>query len=193
MRCNMIGSGMGHLMLSLFPPVIDAGARPGKSLAPQGTADDSGRARQFMNKLPLSRFKIVDLTRVRAGPTCVRQLSDWGAEVIKVEAAEGDGGLGGERHGFDFQNLHRNKRSITLNLKKPDGLAVLKALVKDADVLVENYRPDVKFRLGIDYERCGPSTRGWSMPASRASARPAPIATGLASIRSRKAWAGSCR
>ncbi len=109
-----------------------------------------------MNKFPLSRFKVIDLTRVRAGPTCVRQLSDWGAEVIKVEAADGDGGLGGERHGFDFQNLHRNKRSLTLNLKKPDGLAVLKALVKDADVLVENYRPDVKFRLGIDYENLKP-------------------------------------
>jgi formyl-CoA transferase len=105
-----------------------------------------------MSKLPLSRFKVIDLTRVRAGPTCVRQLGDWGADVIKVEAAEGDGGLGGERHGSDFQNLHRNKRSITLNLKKPEGLAILKALVKDADVVVENFRPDVKFRLGIDYD-----------------------------------------
>src|SRR5277367_3207405 len=109
-----------------------------------------------MSKLPLSRFKVIDLTRVRAGPTCVRQLSDWGAQVIKVEASEGDGGLGGERHGPDFQNLHRNKRSMTLNLKKPDGLGILKALVKDADVLVENYRPDVKFRLGIDYETLKP-------------------------------------
>jgi crotonobetainyl-CoA:carnitine CoA-transferase CaiB-like acyl-CoA transferase len=109
-----------------------------------------------MSKLPLSRFKVVDLTRVRAGPTCVRQLSDWGAEVIKVEASEGDGGLGGDRHGPDFQNLHRNKRSMTLNLKKPEGLQILKALVKDADILVENYRPDVKFRLGIDYETLKP-------------------------------------
>jgi crotonobetainyl-CoA:carnitine CoA-transferase CaiB-like acyl-CoA transferase len=109
-----------------------------------------------MSKLPLSRFKVIDLTRVRAGPTCVRQLSDWGAQVIKVESAEGDGGLGGDRHGSDFQNLHRNKRSMTLNLKKPEGLGILKALVKDADVLVENYRPDVKFRLGIDYETLKP-------------------------------------
>jgi crotonobetainyl-CoA:carnitine CoA-transferase CaiB-like acyl-CoA transferase len=109
-----------------------------------------------MSKLPLSRFKVIDLTRVRAGPTCVRQLSDWGAQVIKVEASEGDGGLGGDRHGPDFQNLHRNKRSMTLNLKKPEGLQILKALVKDADVLVENYRPDVKFRLGIDYETLKP-------------------------------------
>src|SRR3984885_16197438 len=101
-----------------------------------------------MNKLPLSRFKVIDLTRVRAGPTCVRQLADWGAEVIKVEAADGDGGLGGERHGPDFQNLHRNKRSLTLNLKAPEGVAILKKLVATADVLVENYRPDVKFTLG---------------------------------------------
>ncbi len=105
-----------------------------------------------MSKLPLSRFKVVDLTRVRAGPTAVRQLADWGADVVKVEAPEGDGGLGGERHGPDFQNIHRNKRSITLNLKDPEGVAILKQLVERADVLVENYRPDVKFRLGIDYE-----------------------------------------
>jgi len=105
-----------------------------------------------MSKLPLSRFKVVDLTRVRAGPTAVRQLADWGADVVKVEAPEGDGGLGGERHGPDFQNIHRNKRSMTLNLKDPQGVAILKQLVAKADVLVENYRPDVKFRLGIDYE-----------------------------------------
>ncbi len=105
-----------------------------------------------MSKLPLSRFKVIDLTRVRAGPTCVRQLADWGAEVIKIEAAEGDGGLGGARHGPDFQNLHRNKRSITLDLKKPQGLEVLHRLIKDADVVVENFRPDVKHRLKLDYE-----------------------------------------
>jgi crotonobetainyl-CoA:carnitine CoA-transferase CaiB-like acyl-CoA transferase len=109
-----------------------------------------------MSKLPLSRFTVIDLTRVRAGPTCVRQLADWGARVIKIEAADGDSGLGGDRHGPDFQNLHRNKRAMTLNLKKPEGLTILKALVKDADVLVENYRPDVKFRLGIDYETLKP-------------------------------------
>ncbi len=101
---------------------------------------------------PLARFKVIDLTRVRAGPTAVRQLADWGADVIKIEAPEGDAGLGGERHGPDFQNLHRNKRSLTLNLKAPEGLAVLKRLVAQADVVVENYRPDVKFRLGVDYE-----------------------------------------
>ena len=101
---------------------------------------------------PLARFKVIDLTRVRAGPTAVRQLADWGADVIKIEAPEGDAGLGGERHGPDFQNLHRNKRSLTLNLKSPEGLAMLQRLVAQADVVVENYRPDVKFRLGVDYE-----------------------------------------
>ena len=105
-----------------------------------------------MTQGPLARFKVIDLTRVRAGPTCVRQLADWGADVIKVEAPEGDAGLGGERHGPDFQNLHRNKRSLTLNLKAPEGLEILRRLVERADVVVENYRPDVKFRLGVDYE-----------------------------------------
>ena len=108
--------------------------------------DSSGR------QGPLARFKVIDLSRVRAGPTAVRQLADWGAEVIKVESPEGDAGMGGERHGPDFQNLHRNKRGISLNLKSAEGVAILKRLVQGADVLVENYRPDVKFRLGIDYE-----------------------------------------
>ena len=101
---------------------------------------------------PLSRFKAIDLTRVRAGPTAVRQLADWGADVIKIESPDGDAGLGGERHGPDFQNLHRNKRSLTLNLKAPEGVAIMKRLVAKSDVVVENYRPDVKFRLGVDYE-----------------------------------------
>ena len=103
--------------------------------------------------LPLSRFKVLDLTRVRAGPTAVRQLADWGAEVIKIEAPPGPGeGLGGPRHGPDFQNLHRNKRSLTLDLKAPEGIEIFRKLVREADVVVENYRPDVKTRLGIDYE-----------------------------------------
>src|SRR6201998_3550476 len=105
-----------------------------------------------MTEGPLARFKVIDLTRVRAGPTAVRQLADWGADVIKIESPEGDAGLGGERHGPDFQNLHRNKRSLTLNLKSPEGVAVMRRLVAQADVVVENYRPDVKFRLGVDYE-----------------------------------------
>jgi len=101
----------------------------------------------------LKRFTVIDLTRVRAGPTCVRQLADWGANVIKVEMPETGGeSMGGARDGSDFLNLHRNKRSITLDLKKPEGVEVLKRLVKRADVIVENYRPDVKRRLGIDYE-----------------------------------------
>ena len=101
----------------------------------------------------LARFTVLDLTRVRAGPTCVRQLADWGANVIKVEAPpDGDEPMGGPRGNSDFQNLHRNKRSITLNLKSPQGLAAFKRLVKKADVVVENFRPDVKKRLGIDYK-----------------------------------------
>ncbi len=107
------------------------------------------------NSLPLSRFTVLDLTRVRSGPTAVRQLADWGANVIKVEPPEDvdpSKGMGGARHSPDFQNIQRNKRGITLNLKEPDGLALLKRLVTKADVLVENYRPDVKERLGIDYE-----------------------------------------
>src|SRR5258708_37797404 len=103
----------------------------------------------------LSRFTVLDLTRVRAGPTAVRQLADWGAKVIKIELPEDqdtEGGMGGPRHGPDFQNLHRNKRSMTLNLKDPEGVAILKRLVARADVLVENFRPDVKHRLGLGYE-----------------------------------------
>ena len=103
--------------------------------------------------LPLSRFKVLDLTRVRAGPTCVRQLADWGADVIKIEEPpSGTEGLGGDRDGFDFQNLHRNKRSLTLNLKADAGREIFYKLVAQADIVVENYRPDVKNRLGTDYE-----------------------------------------
>lgn len=103
----------------------------------------------------LSRLTVLDLTRIRSGPTCVRQLADWGANVIKIDALSEDAGSeqpGGPRQGFDFQNLHRNKRAMTLNLKDPRGLAVFKRLVEKADVVVENFRPDVKARLGIDYE-----------------------------------------
>jgi crotonobetainyl-CoA:carnitine CoA-transferase CaiB-like acyl-CoA transferase len=102
----------------------------------------------------LARFRILDLSRVRAGPTCVRQFADFGADVIKIEtppSVESET-MGGPRHGPDFQNLHRNKRSITLNLKEKEGVAIFMKLARTADVVVENYRPDVKFRLGIDYE-----------------------------------------
>jgi formyl-CoA transferase len=103
----------------------------------------------------LARFTVLDLTRVRAGPTAVRQLADWGANVIKIEAPaalEGAEPLGGPREDPDFQNLHRNKRSLTLNLKSAEGLAIFRRLAEKADVVVENYRPDVKERLGVDYE-----------------------------------------
>jgi crotonobetainyl-CoA:carnitine CoA-transferase CaiB-like acyl-CoA transferase len=101
----------------------------------------------------LARFTVLDLTRVRSGPTCVRQLADWGANVIKIETPPGlEEPMGGPREGGDFQNLHRNKRSMTLNLKAPEGLAAFKRMVKKADVVVENFRPDVKTRLGIDYK-----------------------------------------
>ncbi len=101
----------------------------------------------------LSRFRVLDLSRVRAGPTCVRQLADFGADVIKIESPPGlEAPMGGPREGPDFQNLHRNKRSMTLNLKEREGVEILMKLVKKADVVVENFRPDVKHRLGIDYE-----------------------------------------
>jgi formyl-CoA transferase len=102
----------------------------------------------------LQRFRVIDLTQVRAGPTACRQLADWGADVIQVQMPEhmrGDDTLGGQ-DGSDYQYTHRNKRSITLNLKEEEGVATLKRLIASADVVVENFRPDVKFRLGIDYE-----------------------------------------
>ena len=104
----------------------------------------------------LSHIRVIDLTRVRSGPTAVRQLADWGADVIKVEAPESmepDGALGASRHTSDFQNLHRNKRSITLNLKEPKAIKILMKLVETSDVVVENFRPDVKDRLGINYDK----------------------------------------
>jgi crotonobetainyl-CoA:carnitine CoA-transferase CaiB-like acyl-CoA transferase len=103
----------------------------------------------------LSRFVVLDLTRVRSGPNCIRQLADWGANVIKIEmpeALDAAESPGGPRHGPDFQNLHRNKRALTLDLKSAEGLEVFKRLAAEADVVVENFRPDVKARLGIDYE-----------------------------------------
>ncbi len=104
----------------------------------------------------LSRFRVLDLTRVRAGPTCVRMLADFGADVVRIEPPRGvdpnEGMFSANRMSGDFQNLNRNKRSLTLNLKKPEGLEVFKRLVADADVVVENWRPDVKNRLGVDYE-----------------------------------------
>jgi crotonobetainyl-CoA:carnitine CoA-transferase CaiB-like acyl-CoA transferase len=103
----------------------------------------------------LARLRILDLTRVRAGPTCIKQFADFGADVIKIESPPGvdpNENMGGPRDGPDMQNLHRNKRAMTLNLKLPEAREVFTRLVKTADVVAENYRPDVKFRLGIDYE-----------------------------------------
>src|SRR5689334_5279007 len=97
--------------------------------------------------LPLTGLKVLDLCLARAGPTAVRHLADWGADVIKIEPIEDMRGDGEKRHGFDFQNLHRNKRSMTIDLKNPQGHAVFMRLVKDADVVIENWRPDVKNRL----------------------------------------------
>jgi formyl-CoA transferase len=103
----------------------------------------------------LARFTVLDLTQVRSGPTAVRQLADWGANVIKIEPpaelAPGEG-PGGPREGPDFQNINRNKRAITLNLKSPEGLQAFYRMAKQADVVVENFRPDVKARLKVDYD-----------------------------------------
>ena len=108
---------------------------------------------QQQRKGPLARFTVLDLTRARSGPTAVRQLSDWGANVIKIEEPTSrESPMDDRRHGSDFQNLHRNKRSMTLNLKSPEAVAIFKHMAQTADVIVENYRPGVKHRLGIDYE-----------------------------------------
>jgi crotonobetainyl-CoA:carnitine CoA-transferase CaiB-like acyl-CoA transferase len=110
-------------------------------------------------ELPLADIRVIDLTVARAGPTCVRQLADWGADVIRVEPPGGPGAgpaagqsFGGSRHGSDFQQLHRNKRSLSLDLKSPAGREVLGRLADSADVLIENMRPPVKHRLGFDYD-----------------------------------------
>jgi len=106
-------------------------------------------------QLPLSRFRVIDLTHARAGPSCVRVFADWGADVIRVEQPpEIDAGeeIVGKRDGFDFQNLHRNKRAVTLNLKTDEGRAIFMKIAERSDVIVENMRSTVKFRLGVDYE-----------------------------------------
>jgi crotonobetainyl-CoA:carnitine CoA-transferase CaiB-like acyl-CoA transferase len=107
-------------------------------------------------ELPLSRYTVLDLTIARAGPTAVRLLADWGANVIKIEPPprheNAGGSVTGARHGPDEQNLHRNKRGLALDLKHPDGRAIFLEMVSRADIVVENFRADVKHRLGIDYE-----------------------------------------
>ena len=105
---------------------------------------------------PLQHLRVLDLTIARAGPTAVRLLADWGADVIKIEPPPRKDGKGnsvtGGRRGPDEQNLHRNKKSLAINLKKPDGQELFHDLVKQADVIVENFRSDVKYRLSVDYE-----------------------------------------
>jgi len=141
----------------------------------------------------LSHIRVIDLTRVRAGPTCVKQFADWGADVIKVEmpSVAADEGFG-PRSGSDFQNLQRNKRSITINLKDARGVDALKRLVRTADILVENYRPDVKHKLGIDYETLAKENPRLIYASIPVSAKTALIGIAPASIRSHKAWADSC-
>ncbi|MBO6555661.1 MAG: CoA transferase [Pseudomonadales bacterium] len=104
--------------------------------------------------LPLSDYTVLDLTIARAGPTAVRLLSDWGANVIRIEApaSTGGGDVTGDRLSADSQNLHRNKRGVTINLKSDAGRALFLEMAKSADVVVENFRRDVKFRLGVDFE-----------------------------------------
>jgi crotonobetainyl-CoA:carnitine CoA-transferase CaiB-like acyl-CoA transferase len=109
----------------------------------------------MQRSVALEDVKVIDLTRVRAGPTCARVFADFGADVIKVEPPPGvdpNEGMSGPRHGYDMLNLHRNKRSLTLDLKQPAAREVLVRLVESADVVLENFRPDVKERLGLDYE-----------------------------------------
>lgn len=100
---------------------------------------------------PLARYKVIDLTQARAGPVAVRQLADWGADVLMVESPGRDGGMG-SRDGADFQNLHRGKRSLGLDLKSAEGREIFYKLVADADLVFENFRPQVKYKLGVDYE-----------------------------------------
>jgi formyl-CoA transferase len=117
---------------------------------PDHSAVDAKLATQ--ERLPLAGLRVLDLTLARAGPTCVRHLADWGADIIRVEPPRSTDGLGGPRDGFDSVNLHRNKRSIALDLKHPDGHAAFLKLAKTADIVVENMRVQVKHRLKVAYE-----------------------------------------
>src|ERR1700727_3218989 len=119
---------------------------------PESPADRTMLA-QAQTRMPLNGLKVLDLTLAGAGPTAVRHLADWGADVIKIEPpATGGEDVAGNRHGFDFQNLHRNKRAMTLNLKSHEGHAAVLRLVKGADIIVENMRAQVKHRLKVSYD-----------------------------------------
>lgn len=119
---------------------------------PESPADKAQFA-AGQNRLPLNGITVLDLTLARAGPTAVRHFADWGADVIRIEppASEGED-VAGRRHGFDFQNLHRNKRAVTLNLKAKEGHEAFMRLAKTADVVLENMRANVKHRLKVSYE-----------------------------------------
>ena len=145
-----------------------------------------------MTTLPLSRFKVLDLTAHRAGPTAVRQLADWGADVIKIErpvAKSGKDAMGGKINGPDYQNLHRNKRSLTLDLKSERGKEIFFRLADTADVVVENYRSDVKTRLGIDYEAVSKINPRIVYGSISGFGQTGPDAKRRGSTRSRRAWA----
>ena len=144
-------------------------------------------------QLPLSRFTVLDLTRVRSGPTAVRQLADWGANVIKIESPahmNTEGGMGGARHGPDFQNIHRNKRALTLNLKNPEGTGVLMRMVDQADVLWRIFGR----MLSVDWElimnRWPSAIRALSWPVYPGLGNPALMQIDPVLIRWPKVWAG---
>ena len=121
---------------------------------PESPADKASFA-QSQIRMPLNGITVLDLTLARAGPTAVRHFADWGANVIRIEPPVGEGEeITGRRHGFDFQNLHRNKRAITLNLKTPEGHEAFMRLVRTADVVLENMRANVKHRLKVSYDDC---------------------------------------
>jgi len=134
---------------------LPSGQSAANAMGTEDTSDGSAPASTALRGL-----RVLDLTRVRSGPTCVRQLADWGADVIKIEAPVDEAQFGGPRNGPDFQNLHRNKRSITLDLKSEAALAAFKRLADTADIIVENFRPGVKSRLGIDYETLSATNPG---------------------------------
>jgi crotonobetainyl-CoA:carnitine CoA-transferase CaiB-like acyl-CoA transferase len=108
--------------------------------------------------LPLSGIRVIDLTRILAGPFCTMLLADMGAEVVKIEtpgAGDPVRQQGAIRDGLSwyFAAFNRNKRSLTLNLRRPEGRAVLERLIASADVLVENFRPGVMAAMGFDAAR----------------------------------------
>lgn len=140
----------------------------------------------------LSHLRVLDLTRARAGPTCCRILADFGADVLKIDAPPGvdpNEGMSGARDGYDMLNLHRNKRSLTLNLKENEGHEIFLRLAKSADVVVENSAPTSKRGSALDMRRCAPPIRALFSPRSPASGRPGPIASERDSIKLRKEWA----